>query len=157
MGAGASSQGIDLIATTMMLGQAIASITFPGMFRIYDFHSPLAPKLKYKPAQFNFNFYGQDSDEEEAEAMPPNPAQYEHMFHVTAGEDTIYIEDVLAINDSGWTALHSCCMSYSTVPAGIAIIEKVVSLGGSLDIKTFAGPGAYNKGWTPLQMYENYY
>ena len=64
MGAGASSQGIDLIATTMMIGQAIASITFPGMFRIYDFHSSLAPRLKVRPT-FSFSYYGADSDDEQ--------------------------------------------------------------------------------------------
>lgn len=153
MGAGASSQGIDLIATTMMIGQAMASITFPGMFRIYDFHSPLAPRLKVRPT-FSFSYYsgGQDSEDEADEYEPPDPATYEFMFHVVVGDDTIYLEDPLAENGSGWTALHACCMSFSTVPAGIALIDKIVSLGGPLDVKTIAGPGSYNRHWTPLQM-----
>lgn len=74
------------------------------------------------------------------------------MFHITVGDDVIYLEDPLYENDSGWTALHACCMSFSTVPAGIVLVDKIVSLGGSLDVKTMAGPGSYNRQWTPLQM-----
>lgn len=173
MGGGASGmQGVEeLITTTYMIGRAIAAITFPGMYRIYDFHSPLAPKLKN--AQRSFSFFAADSDDEEddednyggggrrgllgngGEGDENNGSAaevYEKFFSVTVGDDKIYLEDPLYVNESGWTALHTCCMSFMTVPAGLALIDETIRLGGSLDGKTTAGPGTFNKGWTPLQM-----
>ncbi len=120
------------------------------MYRIYDFHSPRAPRLKVVPS---FSFYGPDSDDEDANVPEPDPSEYQHMFHVTVGDDVIYLEDPLYINESGWTALHACCMSFSTVSAGIALIEETVRRGASLDIQTLAGPGSFDRQWTPLQMY----
>lgn len=74
------------------------------------------------------------------------------MFKVNVGDDIIYIENPIAANQSGWTPLHACCMSFLTVPAGLALIDETVRLHGSLDGKTVAGPGNFNKGWTPLHM-----
>ncbi len=155
MGGGASSQGglEELITTTYMIGRAIAAVTFPGLFRIYDFHSPLAPKLKN--ASKSFSFFAADSDEDENDNdynNYVNPSQYEHFFNVVVGEDTVYLENPLFVNECGWQALHTCCMSFLTVNAGIALIDETVKQGGSLDLKTFVGPGTFNKGWSPLQM-----
>ncbi len=155
MGGGASSQGglEELITTTYMIGRAIAAVTFPGLFRIYDFHSPLAPKLKN--ATKSFSFFAADSDEDDYDNDNNNdidPSQYAHFFNVVVGEDTVYLEDPLFINECGWQALHTCCMSFLTVNAGIALIDETVKQGGSLDLKTYVGPGTFNKGWSPLQM-----
>jgi hypothetical protein len=151
MGGGASSvQGVEnLLATTMMIGRAIAAITFPGMFRIYDFHSKKAPKLKTNQNSFViFGYVSDDDDEEE----PIDPAEYQHLFNVQVGDDTIYLDDPLAANDAGWTPLHACCMSLSTVAAGIKLIKETKARGGNLDSRTIAGPGTFNRGWTPLHM-----
>jgi hypothetical protein len=122
------------------------------MYRLYDFHSKRAPKLKN--AQVFRPFFGNDSedDEDEDANAQPDPADYEHFFHVKVGEDTIYIEDVLQENEAGWMPLHACCMSLQTVPAGILIIEEMIRRGSHLDHKTEMGPGTFNREWTPLQM-----
>lgn len=135
---------------------------FVGMYRLYDFHSNKAPKLRNQrqfPTPFS-PFYAPDSDEEneedstaaESQHSVPDPAVYGRFFKVSVGEDDIYLEDPLLENDAGWTPLHACCMSLSTVEAGLAIIEETIRRGGSLDIKTQYGPGTFNKGWTALQM-----
>ena len=145
-------QGIDdIISTTYMIGKAIAAITFPGMYRIYDFHSPKAPRLKN--SMRTFSFFAPDSDEEDEEEVDePPPSQYAHFFHIRVGEDVIYIEDVLSVNEAGWYPLHSCCMSFMTKDAGIQIIDEIVRIGGSVDEKTYSGPGSFNREWTALHM-----
>eukprot|EP01035_Chromulina_nebulosa_P019811 gene19811-25755_t len=156
MGGGASSiQGIeDLLTTTYMIGKAIAAVTFPGMYRIYDFHSNQAPKLKNIQKKFIFfqNDEDDDDDDDYDDSDPPDPSQYAHFFHVKVGEDVIYIEDPIKENEAGWTPLHSCCMSFNTIPAGLALIDETLRLNGDLNIKTKSGPGSFNSGWTPLQM-----
>lgn len=154
MGGGTSSiQGVEnLLATTVMLGRAIAAITFPGMFRLYDFHSKKAPKLKNAMQSYSLFGYVSDDDDENDTPDVADPAVYEKFFHVKVGEDNIYIEDPLYVNESGWMALHSCCMSLSTVEAGLKLIDEIVGQGGNLNQKTLAGPGSFNKGWTPLHM-----
>ena len=158
MGGGASSaMADDLLSTTMMIGRAIAAITFPGMFRIYDFHSAKAPKLKN---QRQFTFFAPDSDDDEDDddeeggggGGAPDPSEYEHFFNVMVGEDRIYLEDPTYVNDAGWTALHTCCMSFLTVQAGLALIEETTRRGKSIDVTTLAGPGTFNSQWTPLHM-----
>jgi hypothetical protein len=157
MGGGASlMEGLEeMVATTILIGRAISAMTFPGMYRIYDFHSKKAPRLKN--AQ-NFTFFVPDSEEEDENDNfeQPDPSAYSHLFKVVVNSDTIYIEDPLAANDEGWTPLHTCCMSLSTVNAGLALIEETVRRGASLDTKTIAGPGTFNRGWTPLQMASAY-
>lgn len=154
MGGGASSQGLEeALAETFMLGRAIVAVTFPGMYRIYDFHSSKAPPIKNASP---FSMFGGlvDSDEEpdDAEQQTKDPDDYKHLFSVKVGNDTIYIEDVCEVNEAGWTALHTCCMSFQTVEAGCAIIDEMVKKDASLDVKTVTGPGAFNSGWTPLHM-----
>ena len=94
----------------------------------------------------------QDDEDEEDENYEPNPADYEHFFHVRAGGDTVYIEDPLQENEAGWTPLHACCMSLQTVEAGLELIEEMARRGGHFDTKTVSGPGTFNRGWTALQM-----
>lgn len=152
MGGGASSvQGVEsLLATTMMIGRAIAAVTFPGMFRIYDFHSKKAPKIK---GNYNsFVIFGYVSDDEEDDE-PVDPSEYQHLFNVQVGENRIYLDDPLAANDAGWTPLHACCMSTTTVVAAMKLIEETKLKGGNLDSRTIAGPGTFNRDWTPLHMY----
>ena len=152
MGGGASAiQGVDeMLSTTYMIGRAISAITFPGMYRIYDFHSDKAPKLKN---QKQFTFFALDSDDEDDESdIIPDESSYSHLFSVTVGEDRIYLEDPLEVNDAGWTPLHTCCMSFLNVPAGLILIAETVKRGGSVNLKTIAGPGTFNSEWTPLQM-----
>lgn len=151
MGGGASSQGLeDVIQETFQLGRALVSVSFPGMYRIYDFHSSKAPKIK-NSNPFSL-LMAPDSDEEEEEAEQPAEENYKDLFHVTVGGDVIYFDDVNEVNDAGWTALHTCCMSYQTVEAGIALIKEMSRLNGNLDEKTITGPGAFNAGWSPLHM-----
>ena len=158
MGGGASSGGIEgILATTLMVGRAIAGVyRNPGMYRLQDFHSEKAPRLKSaKPP--TFVFFGQEDDDDEDEEEddgyePPSPIEYEHMFSVEMNDETIYIEDVNVVNEEGWTALHASCMSFVAVPAATKIIDEIKRTGGSLDRMTLAGPGSFNKGWTPLHM-----
>ena len=140
----------DLLATTYMIGKAIAAITFPGMYRIYDFHSAKAPRLK--TMRNNYSFFAPDSDDEDDEYEDPPASAYEHFFRVVVGGDIIYIENPLAANEAGWTPLHACCMSFLTKDAGLALVDEVVDQGGNLNISTLAGPGTFNRGWTPLHM-----
>lgn len=152
MGGGASTlNGIDeLLSATYMIGRAIASISFPGMYRIYDFHSSAAPKLKN---QRQFTFFAPDSDsDDEDDQNIPDESGYSHFFSVVIGEDRIYLEDPLLVNEGGWTALHTCCMSFICVPAGISLIDEIVRLRGNLNAKTIHGPGTFNSEWTYLHM-----
>src|SRR5690554_5839636 len=94
MGAGASSmQELDLGVTTLVLGQALAAITFPDMFRLHDFHSNKAPRLR---SVVSITWFGgiqdPDSDDQEDEYEDPPPEQYQHLFHVQFGGQVIYIE-----------------------------------------------------------------
>jgi hypothetical protein len=154
-GGGASSmQGdMDLITATYIMGKAIAAIQFPGVYRIYDFHSSKAPKLA---ASRKFSFYMDSDEEDEAEDVDnfnnADPTVYECFFSVKVGEDMIYLEDPMEVNDAGWTPLHACCMSFSTAPAAAALIEYIVQHRGNLDVKTINGPGSFNSGWTSLHM-----
>lgn len=144
-----------LLQTTIMIGKAIAGISFPGMYRIYDFHSELAPPLRTQPILF-FGFPdedNQDEDDDEVKARQNiDKAQYEHLFHVTVGEDEIYIEEPLCVNEAGWTPLHTCCMSVQTIPAALKLIDENIKRDGNLDIKTKHGPGTFNAGWTCLHI-----
>ena len=153
MGGGASHGSIEgLLATTMMVGKALAGIyKNPGMYRLQDFHSELAPRLKSNK-QPTFAFFGQESDEEDDGYQEPDPILYEHLFHVIVNDEVIYMDDCCEINDDGWTPLHTCCMSFHAAQAGILIIDEMKRRGVSLDPKTIAGPGTFNKGWSPLHM-----
>ena len=65
------------------------------MYRIYDFHSSLAPKLKNAGNNFSFFGGGDSDDDDEDPYVEPNPTDYNSFFKVKVGEDNIYIEDVL--------------------------------------------------------------
>jgi hypothetical protein len=152
MGAGASSMsGLEeLLQATYVIGRAISAITFPGMYRIYDFHSDKAPPLKN---QNNFNFFGQgDSSDDEQEKPVADPSLYSHFFHVKVGEDDIYIENPCKQNEAGWTPLHTCCMSFQMVAPAEHLIDEMVKLNCSLDAQTKQGPGNFNSEWTALHM-----
>jgi hypothetical protein len=147
MGGGASHGSIEsLLSTTMMVGRAIANIyRNPGMYRLQDFHSKLAPRLNSNKQQNPFVFFGQDDDEDEVPYDPPDRSIYEHLFHVRVNDESIYFDDVSAANEAGWTPLHACCMSFHTAAAGCALIDELVLRGASLDLKTINGPGTFNK------------
>lgn len=140
----------DILATTYLIGRAIAAIAFPGMFRIYDFHSSRAPKIRHSVHQLLFFPGDMDSD---AEDRPAEPYEYEHLFHVRVGDDTIYLDDPVEANDLGWTPLHTCCMSFLTVSAAETLIREHVRRGKDFETKTKAGPGTFNRGWTALHMF----
>jgi len=140
----------EMLSSALMVGKAIAAITFPGMYRIYDFHSPRAPKLKNaSPFQLFSNYDDSDVDEEENQVDEEALAE---MFLVEVGSDKVYLEDPVEINQHNWTPLHTCCMSFLTAPAGVKLVDETVRRGMSLDTKTEIGPGTFNKGWTPLHM-----
>jgi hypothetical protein len=133
-----SSSGLeDMLAASHMVGRAIAAITFPGMFRIYDFHSPNAPKIK---SMANFLMFGQEVDEQEDENENQfSESELEKIFSVQVGNDKIYLEDPQEVNASGWTPLHTCCMSFLTIPAGLKIIDYIAEHGNQFDTKTVIG------------------
>lgn len=136
MGAGASSvQGMEeLLQTSYMIGKAISAITFPGMYRIYDFHSSLAPALRNAR---QFTFFGMESDgEDDDDAQAIDPAIYEHMFHLRVGEDSVYIEDPCSENEAGWTPLHTCCMSFQMIGPADRLIDEMLEQKHTLDTKT---------------------
>lgn len=140
----------EMLTSALMVGRAIAAITFPGMYRIYDFHSTRAPKLKNaSPFQLFSNY--DDSDIED-DTNPVDEEALGDMFVVEVGSDKIYLEDPVEINQHNWTPLHTCCMSFMTAQAGIKLVDETVRLGKSLETKTDIGPGTFNKGWTPLHM-----
>ena len=124
---------------------------YSSINRIYDFHSKKAPKINNVR---NISLFADSTSDDEGDEddIPPDPSEYEHFFKVQVGDDIIYLENPVECNEAGWTPLHTCCMSFLTVTAGIALIEETVRLGSSLDVKTIAGPGNFNKGWTPLHM-----
>lgn len=114
MGAGASSmQELDLGVTTLVLGQALAAITFPDMFRLHDFHSPKAPRLR---SMVSITWFGgiQDlgSDEQDDDYETPPPEQYEHLFHVQLGDQMIYID-----GEKGLLLVDCCCLICSSLSA----------------------------------------
>ena len=153
MGGGASSMNMeDLIQTTVMVGRAIAAISFPGMYRIYDFHSAKAPRLK---TARQFVLFSGDS-EDEGDSNSPDPSDYAHFFKVDVNGESVYLEDVLFRNSQNWNALHTCCMSYVTVAAGLDIINEMARLGASFEDQTDLGPGTFNKRWTALHMASAY-
>lgn len=143
MGGAASSAAAaeleELVACTYLLGQALASMSFPDMYRIHDFHSRTAPPLQ-SPSFIK---------EEEAE---------DGLFSVTVHNQRIILDDLTAQNADGWTPLHACCHSHSCVPAALAIVAKLCnSLSNSalfvvLEARTKRGPGSGNSGWTALHM-----
>ena len=134
----ASSGSVDgMLSATLMVGRAIAAIAFPGMYRIYDFHSKRAPKLKNAtPFSLFSNEYDTDDDDHDDQL---NIEVLDNMFYVEVGNDKIYLETPLEPNDAGWTPLHACCMSFLTVQAGTKLIEETVKRGGYLDTKTNIG------------------
>lgn len=156
MGGGASlMEGVEeLVTTTLLIGRAISAMQFPGMFRIYDFHSKRAPRLAQNaPPSFNFfTLQNGPSGNDDDDYVEPEPSAYQHFFKVRVNGDDIYLEDPLEVNDAGWTPLHTCCMSLGTVQAGIDLIEEIKRLGGTFETKTLHGPGNFNKEWTALQM-----
>ena len=100
MGAGGSIQGMEeLLQTSQMIGKALSSIKFPGMYRLSDFHSNKAPKLNNRA----FTFFGMESDDdnEDGENKEIPEEEYIHLFHATVGDDEIYIDDPLQCNDAG--------------------------------------------------------
>lgn len=143
------------MTTTLLIGRAISAMSFPGMYRIYDFHSKKAPKLR-NAGQFTFFAPDSDDEDEDKQTSEPDPSEYKHFFKVTVNGDDIYLENPVEANESGWTPLHSCCMSMATVSAGIALIDETVRVGGDLNAKTIFGPGTFNKGWTALHMASGY-
>lgn len=132
---GAVSCVEELVATTILIGSAISAMSFPGMYRIYDFQSKNAPNSETS------NNEDKNSENER-----------DRFFIVTVGGDEIFLDDPLCPNEAGWTPLHSCCTSFSTVQAGMSLVDETLARGGSLETKTLLGPGTFNHGWTPLQM-----
>ena len=147
MGAGASSDGGELeqlVACTYLLGQALASMSFPDMYRIQDFHAEDAPALR--------SARGLAADRENAAREAAQPFDYGSRFNVMVSGERIVLDDVARENPDGWTPLHACCHSHATTTAALAIVEELVRNRASLEARTRRGPGAYNAGWTPLHM-----
>jgi hypothetical protein len=142
MGGGMSTaSGLEeMLSASHMVGRAIAAITFPGMHRIYDFHSERAPKIKNVTSFVMFGQAAADEDDDDDEDQNKfSEAELENIFFVQVGNDKIYLEDPQAVNGSGWTPLHTCCMSFLTIPAGLKIIDYMVEHGNLFDAKTFIG------------------
>eukprot|EP00620_Florenciella_sp_RCC1587_P020156 CAMPEP_0182557106 /NCGR_PEP_ID=MMETSP1324-20130603/1149_1 /TAXON_ID=236786 /ORGANISM="Florenciella sp., Strain RCC1587" /LENGTH=374 /DNA_ID=CAMNT_0024769117 /DNA_START=16 /DNA_END=1136 /DNA_ORIENTATION=+ len=86
-------------------------------------------------------------DEEEEASFP-----YGDHFMVIVGEDKVVIDDIGQVNDDGWTPLHGCCHSHTTVSAGLKIIQEMQRTNTTFEQKTVKGPGAHNAEWTALHM-----
>jgi len=165
MGGGASAmqEMEEILTCAYLLGRSIVAISFPDMYSIRDFHSPDAPPLKNAQASFSpdnpfgleleqeHNHEDTDEDDEEEEAF-----DYSGRFVVIVGDDKVVIDDVTVANEDGWTPLHSCCHSHTTVSAGLAILEEMSYRNASLEVKTKRGPSAHNSGWTALHMASAY-
>ncbi|KAH8060440.1 hypothetical protein JL722_4535 [Aureococcus anophagefferens] len=152
MGAGASSDGGELeqlVACTYLLGQALASMSFPDMYRIQDFHAEDAPALR--------SARGLAADRENAAREAAQPFDYGSRFNVMVSGERIVLDDVARENPDGWTPLHACCHSHATTTAALAIVEELVRNRASLEARTRrGGPARAPKdlangiGWTPL-------
>ncbi|KAJ1451224.1 ankyrin repeat-containing domain protein [Pelagophyceae sp. CCMP2097] len=169
MGAASSTAGgelEELVACTYLLGQALASMSFPDMYRIHDFHSRAAPPLKtpldaLDALDLGYRF---QSDESAGSATPRSsqasivqpvlaePFDYFTHFNVMVAGERIVIDDVARQNGDGWTALHACCHSHASVGAALALVEELQRIGATLELRTKRGPGAYNARWTALHM-----
>ena len=146
MGGGASTIALDdLLATTVAIGQAIAAISFPGMYRIYDFQSKRAPRLKNASIGMTMFSSADNYDDDPQEA---DSEIFSKFFSVKVGSDTVYLEDPTFVNDAGWTALHTCCMSFSTASAGAALVDEFIRRDFTLDTRTKHGPGSFNRDCT---------
>ncbi|CAM9681476.1 unnamed protein product, partial [Heterosigma akashiwo] len=124
MGGAASAQVVtigeieDVVACSLLLGRAIAAISFPDMYRIYDFHCKDAPPLfsledddDDLPDLIDVSEDQSDAkDEEEVEEkkenpeedIPPKNYKTEGLLALKVGEDTVYIEDPNRQNEAGW-------------------------------------------------------
>ena len=153
MGAGASSDGGELeqlVACTYLLGQALASMSFPDMYRVQDFHAADAPRLRSASTGLL----------DDGDAAPGSSSgggggavfDYGSRFNVLVSGERVVLDDVAGENGDGWTPLHACCHSQATVAAALAIVAELKRTGASLEGKTRRGPGAYNAGWTALHM-----
>jgi len=172
----------DMVACSLLLGRAIAAISFPDMYRIYDFHCKDAPPLfalddddddlpdlvfltdDKSSVVAEMGSPKPDDDEEGMEKLaateiapeeekPEKVYKTEGLFELQVGEETVYLEDVNFQNQAGWLALHACCHSQATGQIGVQLIEEMVRTGRSnFDVKTKRGPGPFNAGWTPLHM-----
>ena len=129
------------------------------MYRISDFHSDKAPKLKSSGFSF-FGMFGEEDDDDDENNSKNgdnddtiDPSIYEKFFHTKVGDEDIYIEHPLDQNEAGWTPLHACCMSFQMVPTGERLIDLSVKESiKNLDYKTTNGPGNFNASWTALHM-----
>ncbi|KAH8096320.1 hypothetical protein JL720_3685 [Aureococcus anophagefferens] len=145
MGAGASSDGGELeqlVACTYLLGQALASMSFPDMYRIQDFHAEDAPALR--------SARGLAADRENAAREAAQPFDYGSRFNVMVSGERIVLDDVARENPDGWTPLHACCHSHATTTAALAIVEARAQPGEPRGAR--GGARAHNAGWTPLHM-----
>ena len=152
MGAGASSDGGELeqlVACTYLLGQALASMSFPDMYRVQDFHAADAPKLQ----SASNGLLGGVSEPPISQADGSVPVfDYGSRFNVLVGGERVVVDDPALENEDGWTSLHACCHSQGTVAAALAIVEEFARRKAGFEAKTRRGPGAYNAGWTALHM-----
>lgn len=151
MGAGASADGGELeqlVACTYLLGQALASMSFPDMYRVQDFHADDAPALR--------SDVGLLADRENEERDSDAPFDYSERFCVVVSGERIVLDDVEVSNDDGWTPLHACCHNHQTMGAALEILKELQRRGASLEHKTIRGPGAYASGWTLLHMASAY-
>ena len=167
MGAGGSStsasvlaEAEELLTCSVLLGRAMAALTFPDIHRIQDFHSKCAPELASQKlsnrtereifaAMFDDVLYNSDGEdggngrpqgltenagralqEEEGGKQPSENFDYHAHFTVLVGSDKIVIDDVSFQNEDGWTPLHSCCHSHTAISAGLAIVEQMVRKDG---------------------------
>ena len=191
MGGGASSnsegaaflqEAEELLTCSLLLGRAVAALSFPDMYRIQDFHAQNAPQLdsRRKTARAErdlfamFDDMGEDGEDDgeagsrlisaakteeddERQRQIEEDYNYEDHFVVVVGNDKIVIDDVRFKNEDGWTPLHSCCHSHTAVSAGLAIIQQMSQTENcSFEQKTLRGPGTHNSGWSALHMASAY-
>ena len=137
MGAGASTEHeIEAVfACTVLIGEAMMQgldpryVSFPDMFRIYDFH--VGPKQFTSPSagiliQSQPTLHNVLDDAKNTQEGNFEVDEAQHLV-VMVDKDRVVLprKDLLRPNAEGWTALHACCHTANTVKAGSDIIKAI--------------------------------
>jgi len=97
----------------------------------------------------------ESSDKKVAVPLKPGPT-HNGKFAVVVGFDRVILASPHFQNKDGWTPLHACCHSFTTVDAALVLIEQIGKEGGDFNLGTTQGPGANASNWTPLLMASAY-
>lgn len=151
MGSGASTQKMveQLQAFTFVIENAIRK-AFPGIFTIYAFADIITSDFIDNELEEGTIEQRLDDDDEFSISGEKVICR---QFKVEVDGDILYLKyGVNVINQEGWSPLHACCHSPTTVQAALDIIEEMSKTNGKFDLVTYIGPGESTKGWTCLHI-----